>query len=131
MKTSNKGKVAVVENTSVEAVVNTSFEKAFAAIPANEHRTFNEADFAKIADLSFPADYAGVVELVKALGPNEIFALATKSGKKEVERVSKLFFDNAKNLRSSAVQGLKSASGKSAKFAGSLTYAILSFKKNS
>ena len=132
MKNSNKGNVEVVENTSVEAVVNTSFEEAFAAIPAKEHRTFNEAEFAKVADLSFPADYAGVVELVKALGPNEIFALCTKSGKKEVERVAKLFIDNATNLRPSAVNGLKSASGgKTAYFAGCLTYSILSFKKNS
>ena len=131
MKTSNKGKVEVVENTSVEAVEHTSFEEAFAAIPANEHRTFNEAEFAKVADLNFPADYAGVVDLVKALGPNEIFALCTKSGRKEVERVAKLFSENATGLRSSAEQGLKSVlGGKTVKFAGCLTYAILSFKRN-
>lgn len=132
MKNSNKGNIEVVEKTNVEAVETVTYEKAFALIPAKEHRTFNEAEFAKVADLSFPADYAGVVELVKSLGANELFALCTKSGKKEVERVAKLFVDNAPNLRPSAASGLKSASGgKTAYYAGCLTYAILSFKKHS
>ena len=132
MNNSKKGNVAVAEKTNVEVVENATYEKALALIPANEHRTFTEAEFGKVADLSFPADYAGVVDLVKALGPNEIFALCTKSGRKEVERVAKLFIDNATDLRPSALQGLKSASGgKTAKYAGCLTYAILSFKKNS
>ncbi len=132
MSNSKKANVAVAEKTNVEVVENAAYEKVLALIPSNEPRSFNEAEFAKVADLSFPADYAGVVELVKSLGANELFALCTKSGRKEVERVSKLFIDNAANLRPSAVQGLKSASGgKTAKYAGCLTYAILSFKKNS
>ena len=132
MKNSNKGNVEVVKAAVEEAVATSAFEQAVAAIPAKEHRAFNEAEFAKVADLSFPADYAGVVDLVKALGPNEIFALCTKSGRKEVERVAKLFIDNATDLRPSAVAGLKSASGgKTAYFAGCLTYSLLSFKKHS
>lgn len=132
MKNSNKGNVAVAEKTNVEVVENATYEKVLALIPAKEHRTFNEAEFAKVADLSFPATYAEVCEFVKPLGPNELFALCTKSGRKEVERVAKLFRDNAPNLRPSTVLGLKMISGgKTATYAGRLTSAILSFKKNS
>ena len=132
MSNSKKGNVVVAEKTNVEVVENATYEKVLALIPAKEHRTFNEAEFAKVADLSFPADYAGVVEFVKPLGANELFALCTKSGRKEVERVAKLFRDNAPNLRPSTVLGLKMVcGGKTTTYAGRLTSAILSFKKNS
>ena len=130
-KPSKKGKGAVVETVVEEAVVVAAFEQAIAAIPDKEHRTFNESEFAKIADIQFPDTYEEVVDLVKTLGSNEIFALCTKVGKQEVTRVAKLFLDNAKDLRPSAVAGLKSASGgKTAYFAGCLTYSLLSFKKH-
>jgi len=127
-KTSNKGNVEVVKAAVEEAVATSAFEQAVAAIPAKEHRAFTESEFAKIADIQFPDTYAEVVDLVKTLGSNEIFALCTKVGKQEVTRVAKLFLDNAKDLRPSAVAGLKSASGgKTAYFAGCLTYSLLSF----
>jgi hypothetical protein len=130
-KPSNKGNVEAVETAVEEAVTVSTFEQAVAAIPAKERRTFNESEFAKIVDIQFPNTYEEVVGLVKTLGSNEIFALCIKVGKQEVVRVAKLFLENADNLRPSAVAGLKSASGgKTAYFAGCLTYSLLSFKKH-
>jgi len=134
MSKSNKGNIAAVEQTNDKAVETVSFDKVFSAIPVKEHRTFNESDFAKVADLSFPATYAEVREFVKPYGANELFALCMKSGRTEVARVAKLYLDGVTDphLHKSAMTGLKSAAGgKTDYFAGCLTYALLHFKKSS
>lgn len=125
----NSNEVTVQSDASVELP---TFEETLALVPAKEHRTFDEADFKAIVDKAFPATVDECLELARTLNARQIFALATKSGRAECARVAKLFLDDERKLLASAVAGFKSAEGgKTAYFAGALTYGLLSAVKNS